>query len=282
MLRSMTEVEAAAWWGARGLKVVSHRGRFWKQTQPGFYEPIHWMARLSAAEASCPNRLHWGFRATLGEADDAEANAALPLHLLTDVAGYTLDRFQAKRRFHIRKAQKLAKFQVLDDPTLLREQGYDVYRSARLRIGSSVLSRDAYDTRLDHPCLGPKGRHTLVGVVDGKLAAYLTAFAVTKTAYIENLYLASEFMKTSIGSGLIYEFVQSCRGEGVIEQVVYGPHVPDAPALGVFKEGMGFPVQRIPSRMWLAPVVKAFVRRRHAHAYYMITGELRPDIAPPT
>jgi len=109
--------------------------------------------------------------------------------------------------------------------------------------------------------------------VDGRLAAYLIAFAVATTAYVENVYLASDFMSTSIGSGLIYEFVQTCRGLGVIEQVVYGPHVPDAPALGVFKEGMGFPVRRVPSRMWLAPVVKGFVRKRYPHAYYMITGE---------
>jgi len=269
----MTEAEAARWWGERGLKVLEHRGRHWKQTRPGFFEPIHWMARLSADEASCPNRLHWGFRATLAEADRSAANASLALHLLADVESYTLDRFQAKRRFHVRKAQKLADFRVLDEPGLLHEQGYEVYRSARERIRSSVHTEAEYHTRLDDPCLGPSARHTLAGVVDGRLAAYLVAFAVTGTAYIENVYLASEFMKSSIGSGLVYEFVESCRLSGAIGQIVYGPHVPAAPALGVFKEGMGFPVCRIPSRMWLAPLVRALVRRHDAHAYYMITGE---------
>lgn len=278
MLRSMTEAEAADWWGARGLKVVAHRGRHWKQSRPGFYEPIHWMARLSAEEATGPRKLHWGFRATLDDAHGAAANASLALHLLADVEGYTLDRFQAKRRFHIRKALKLARFQVLDEPGLLHEQGYEVYRSARQRIESSVVPEAVYHRRLDDPSLGPRGRHTLVGQVDGRLAAYLVAFAVAGTAYIENLYLASEFMKSSIGSGLVYEFVQSCRQSGAIGQVVYGPHVPDAPALGVFKEGMGFPVRRVPSRMWLAPFVRALVRRRDAHAYYMITGELDAPI----
>jgi hypothetical protein len=272
MLKSMSEEAAAAWWAARGLTTVLHRGRWWKQTRTGFYEPIHWLARLSDAEACPPRRLHWGFRATLDEASAAEANAALPLHLLSDVAGYTMDRFKAKRRFHVRKAQKLAEFGVQEDAGLLREQGYEVYRSARERIGSSVLSREAYAAQLDDPHVGPRGRYTLAGVVDGKLAAYLTAFAVAGSAYVENLYLSSDFMSSSIGTGLIYEFVQSCRRSGEIREIVYGPHVPATPALAVFKEGMGFPVQRIPARMRIAPIVKSFVRRRHAHAYYLMTG----------
>jgi hypothetical protein len=273
MLRSMTEAEAAEWWRARGLAVMSHRGRHWKQTRPGFLEPIHWLARLTRDEASCPPRMHWGFRATLDEPGSAAANAALALHLLSDVAGYTLERFPAKRRFHVRKAHKLARFEVLEDPRLLHEQGYAVYRSARERIRSSVLSEPDYHARLDDPSLGPRAQHILAGVVDGALAAYLTAFAVEGTAYIENVHLATEFMSASIGSGLIYEFVQTCRGTERIDRIVYGPHVPDAPALGVFKEGMGFPVQRIPSRMWIAPLVRTWLRRRHPHAYYMITGE---------
>jgi hypothetical protein len=272
MPTSMTEEQAAAWWRARGLTVVSHRGRYWKQTRTGFYEPVHWLARLSAEQATCPRRLHWGFRATLDEAAAPHANAALALHLLDDVAGYTMERFQAKRRFHVRKAHKLAEFRVLEDPALLHEQGYAVYRSARERIGSAALPEASYHAQLDDACLGPQGRHTHVGLADGKLAAYLVAFAVDGTAYIEHVHLASGFMSTSIGNGLVYEFVQSCRTTGAIERVVYGPHVPAVPALGVFKEGMGFPVARLPARMGLVPLVKGFVRRRHAHAYYMITG----------
>ena len=273
MLKSMTEAQAADWWRARGLAVMFHRGRHWKQTRPGFFEPIHWLARLSPAEAARPRRLQWGFRATLDGVAAPMANAALALHLLDGLEGYTLERLQSKRRFHVRKAQKLARFETIEDTTLLREQGYEVYRSARERIRSGVLPKPQYLARLDDPCLGPRGRHLLAGVVDGRLAAYLTAFAVEGTAYIENVHLASEFMSSSIGSGLIYEFVQQCRAAGAIERIVYGPHVPDAPALGVFKEGMGFPVQRIPSVMWLAPLVRLYIRRRHAHAYYMITGE---------
>jgi hypothetical protein len=270
MLTSMTETEAARWWTARGLQVVSHRGRPWKRTRAGFYEPIHWLARLSADEASRPRCVHWGYRATL--ADPAAANAALALHMLTDLPGYTLERFKAKRRFHVRKALELATFGELHEPALLHAQGYEVYRSARERIGSPALPETEYHARLDDPHVGPQGRHTLAGLVDGRLAAYLTAFAVSGTAYIENLYLASEFMSASIGSGLIYTFVQSCTRSGAIREIVYGPHVPAAPSLAVFKEGMGFPVLRVPSRMWIAPIVKGFVRRRQAHAYYMITG----------
>jgi hypothetical protein len=270
----MTEAEAAAWWGARGLKVVLHRGRFWKRTQPGFYEPVHWMARLSADEASAPSRLHWGFRATLDPAHGSSANASFALHLLSDVEGYTLDRFRSNRRYQIRKAQRGARYHVLNEVRLLHEQGYAVYRSSRQRIGSSVLSEADYHRRLDDLLLGPGLRHTVVvGLVHGRLAAYLAAYAVAGTAYLESIHLATEFMNTGVGNGLIYEFVQSCRASGVIRQVVYGPHVPGAEALTVFKVSMGFPICRIPSRIWLAPFMRAVVRWRDEHAYYMITGE---------
>jgi hypothetical protein len=271
-LRPMTEEEAGDWWRSQGLQVMRHRGRVWKMTRVGFYEPVHWMARLSAEQAVCPKRLRWGFRASLAEADHGAANAAIPVHLLADLENYTLESFRSKRRFHIRKAQKLARFVELRDSELLRDQGYEVYATARARQGKRPVSKAAYREQVGSNFIEPGRRFALAGLIDGRLRAYVSAYAVDETAYIEHVHVASDALRTSIGNGLVFELAQACRRSGEIREVVYGPETPTKPELAVFKEGMGFPVERIPAKMWLAPILGSFVRWRYSHAYYLITG----------
>ena len=271
---SMTEEEAATWYKKQGVGVIYNLGHYWKQSRFGFYEPIHLMARLSSEQAKCPARISWGFRASLCEADATTAKGSIAVHLLSDVKNYDLDWFRSKRRFHIRKALNLVQFVELQNSQLLQQQGYKVFCSAATRIGAPIPQQQKYLASLKN-YVEPKRRLAIAGLIDGKLAGYLVGYAINGIAYSEHVYIATEALSTSIGSGLIFEFVQACRRTGEIEQVVYGYHTPSNPSLGVFKKEMGFPVTHIPAKVWINPIVKAFIRNRYRNTdvEYILTGK---------
>ena len=273
VLISMTEAELANRQCEQGAHVVCHRGRYWRETRPGFYEPSHRMARLSAEQATRPvSLLCWGFRGALCEDDVAAANGSMPIHLLSNVEGYDLHSFRSKRRFHIRKCRKLVKIVELTGPALLQEQGYEVVLSAQKRTAyKKALSREDYLADIaDHTT--PGRRLILAGLIGAKLGGYITGHAVSGTAYIDSVHLATEALPTSIGSGLVFEVVQVWRRSGEIREIVYGQHTPEDRALCVFKEEMGFSVKHVPTKVCMNSIIRKFICWRSPHVYYRLTG----------
>jgi hypothetical protein len=62
VLASGDEEALAALRRRMGHRVLTHRGRYWTEAPRGFYQPIHWLARQRADEATAPRSLAWGFR----------------------------------------------------------------------------------------------------------------------------------------------------------------------------------------------------------------------------
>jgi hypothetical protein len=256
-----------------GRSVIEHRGRYWMEAPRGFYQPIHWMARLRADQATLPRRLAWGYRATLRDEDSgAHGNAALPVHLLADVPGYTFEALSRRHRRDLRVCAKRATIVELTGPQLLREQGLEVKRSAVQRTGyGDADSPELYLADLDH-FFGHDSQLVLAGLVDGRLGGYLTGTLVEGTAYIDNVWIATEALRTAIGTGMVFEFVQACRRAGDVREVVYGLHSVEDQSLGAFKESLGFPVTRVPAKARINRLVAAVVRGRRPHTYYRLTG----------
>jgi hypothetical protein len=136
---SLTEEELANWKREQGELVVCHHERYWTQIRPGFYQPIHLLAPLSADQAASPVLLSWGFRAALDESAAVAANGTIPVHLLSDLESYDLQKFSKNRRKHLQKYLKQIEFVELVTPRLLHEQGYEVYLSAMVRTGYAKL-----------------------------------------------------------------------------------------------------------------------------------------------
>jgi hypothetical protein len=237
----------------------------------GFYQPIHWLARLRVSEATMPRPLAWGYRAALCDEDAESANATLPVHLMSDVPGYTLDALNRKRRGELRTSRRRATIVQLVGPGLLREQGFEVKRSAVQRTGyGHAGSRELYLAQLDH-YFGSPSQLVLAGIVDGRLGGYLTGTRVHDTAYIDNTIIATDALRARIGTAMVFEFVQACRRGGARE-VVRGLHTPEDPSLVSYKEDLGFRVTRVPARVTINRCVAPVVRRRRPHAYYRLTG----------
>lgn len=272
VLASMTEEEFANWQRQQGMRFICHRGRYWEELRPGFYQPIHLLARLSAEQATRPAPLCWGFRSALCEDDVGAANGSIPIHLLSNFKGYDLQSLPSHRRNHVRKCRKRVKLVQLINSALLQEQGYEVVCSAIARTAHSTVPQpESYQASLvDY--ISPGHRLVLAGLIDCKLGGYITGYAVSGTAYIENVYIATEALPTSIGSGLIFEFMQACYRCGAIREVVYGQHSREDQSLCLFKEEMGFPVKLIPGKIRVNPIIAQYMRWRYPHKYYRLTG----------
>lgn len=271
-LVSLTEEELATWLVARGEKVVLHKGRYWLQNYPGFYSATHFLARRTPEEATRPCKACWGFRTALRDADRSEANGSMPLHMISDVANYTEQTLGSRNRNKLHKLRSQLRIAVLDRPDMLLEQGYDVLCSAhaRNRYGR-VPGRRAYQNMIKRYYDG--GRCLVLGgLINEKLGGYLTGYAVGKTAYIDDLFLHSDYLRTNISLGLFFEWMQVCRRSETVHEVVHGMHAREAPGLCHYKEELGISIVHVPTRIWFAPLAGKIVKMLRPHAYYRLTG----------
>lgn len=278
VLPSITEDQRVAWRKAQGARIVRYQGRYWESKPRGFYHALHWMARMEPEQAKCPSPFCWGYRATLDSAFSEEANGTLPVHLCEHVDDYSFDNIGSKRRNKIRNCQKQVDLVEILEPGLLCDQGYQVFLSAheRTRYGKR-LSFDEYCAQ-SSGYFGPGRGMVLGGIVQGRLGGYVAAYAVGRTAYIDNVVIATDALSTNIGTGLIFELMQACRRAGAIREAVYGLHAPEDSPLTKYKEEMGFPAVHIPTRYWFAPFLGPVVRQRAPFVYYRLTGKALPDV----
>lgn len=273
VLTSMTEEECARWYRERGTHVIFHQGRYWKETSKGFYQPLHWLARLRAEEATSPTKLCWGFQTTLSSEGARVANGSMPVHILPNLESYDFESLSPTRRTQLRKCGKLVKIVELIDSTLLQEQGYEVIVSAMTRTTDKTPpSKEKYLTQLVN-YVTPGRRLVIAGLIGDKLSGYVTGYAVNGTAYIENILIATDALSTHISKGLIFEFSQICRRSQAICELVNGLHTPENQKLCVFKERMGFQVKHIPAKVQMNRIMRYFIRWQCPHKYYRLTGE---------
>ena len=268
----LTEPQMAEWAREGGADIVCHRGRYWQKRYHGFYEPLHWLARLTADEATRPAMGCWGFRTTLCDSAAGAANAVMPVHLLSNLTDYTMENLPAKRRSDLRKSRKHVSVVQLTSPRILEEQGYEVEVSALRRIAPDRLrDRRSYLATLS-AFQGEPRDIVLAGLVQDKLAGYLTGYAVEDAAYIYSVRIATEYLSTAVGTALAFDFVQICNRSRGIREVVYGQHSIEDQPQAFFKEGMGFPVKAIPCRLWMLPGLRTIIRWRSPAKFYRLTG----------
>ncbi|HEX6112795.1 MAG TPA: hypothetical protein VFZ10_10825, partial [Geminicoccaceae bacterium] len=203
----MTEDELAAWRRAKGKRLARRRGRWWEEVKPGFYQAIHWLARQRQDEIERPTSFCWGFRTTLHDEDAGAANGWLPAHVLCDLGSYDFDALPAKSRNKLRKCWKTNEIVQVIEPTVLRDQGYEIRCSVHQRTGMwRPPSKQEYVAGLDE-YLGNRCRLVLAGLAEDRLRGYLDGFAVDGTAYIDHLYVHSGALQTEVGTGLVFAFV---------------------------------------------------------------------------
>jgi hypothetical protein len=269
----LTEKELAERRRAEGVRVLEHAGHYWEQIgAPGFFQPVHLLARLTPEEATRPTPFSWGYRAALTPEAVGAANGMVPIVRIEDLAGYDFDSLSSNRRNKLRKCQRLVQIVQLTGPGLLLEQGYEVVVDALSRTRhKSIPSPEQYVTTVKryfqggHWCI-------LAGLIDGKLGGFVDGYVVEGVAYGLSAYYATWALPTNISTGLIFEFMQILRRLQCVHTAVVGLHAPEVPQLSKFKDDMGIIVENVPIKWHMNMLARSFIRWRRPHAYYRLTG----------
>jgi len=256
-----------------GARVIEHGGRYWEETgAPGFFQPVHLLARLKPEEATRPTPLSWGYRAALTPEDAEAANGCIPVMRLADLASYDVNSLSKSRRNRLRKCQRLVRVVQLTGPGLLEAQGYELVVDALSRTGhKKPPSREDFVSEVRKYF---QGNHWCVfaGLIEGRLGGFRISYAVDGVAYGMSAYYATWALPTNISTGLVFEFAQLCRRTPRVRLFVNGLHSREDAGLGQFKEDMGFVLERMPSRWRMNALAQAFIRWNRPHAYYRLTG----------
>ncbi len=269
---SYSESELAIYEKRNGRKVLNIKGRFWKETFYGFYEPIHWLSCMDIEYIFRPTMRCWGYRSTLSIQDQSYANGFMPVHLLENIDGYTENTLPSKRRNQLRKSRKLAQIVQVIDPQPLYDFGYEILKSSVSRTGhGSITSYTKYCSDSCNQILDPK-RITIAGLVDGVIGGYMVLFAVDQVMYIDSVIIATDYLKTDIGTALVFEAVQIARRSEGIRSVVYGLNSREDSRLGVFKEGMGFDVRSWPIKYQIPSLMLHALGLYSPDKLYRLTG----------
>jgi hypothetical protein len=274
-LTVMTEADVAWMRAEEGDTVVQHDGRHWRTTFPGFYQPVHLLARLRAAEITRPALLCWGCRAALVEEDAHLANGSLPIYLMADLGHFGEGVLNRNRRSDLRRCRRQVELRRLRDASLLVEQGHAVFMSAVRRLGYwRPQTEDQYRRRVDQRA-GHGRRLIIAGLVDGRLAGYLDSFAVDGVLYPEEIFVATDALRTGIGTGLYVESIETARQAG-LRVACNGLHTPEDADLCRFKEGLGFRLVHLPARTVIPAPIRAYIRARRPATHYRLTGVKPP------
>jgi len=269
-----TEATLAEQMRRRGVRTALFRGRYWRHVGGLFWQPVHWLARLSADELGRPHSLCLGYASTVRPEDESAAAGRMPLHLLEgdDLKTYDTSTLPAKRRNQLRKAWKMVEVVQMIDPSAHLRRLYEVTCSAIKRFrGSRLPDFERLANGLQRRVC-EDGDLLVGGFVDGTLAGYFLVGCVDGVAYIDQVMLDTDYLASDIGTGLTFETVMVLKRHGAIQEVVYGRHTPERPRLSAFKEGMGFRVVSYPLKYWLSPFLRRYLSWRAPEKLYRITG----------
>jgi len=214
---------------------------------------------MRAAEVRRPTHFCWGFRAALAEEDAHLANASLPVHLLDDLPHFDERELSRNRKSDLRKCEDRVEVQRLTSPALLLEQGYEPFRSAQRRLGyARELSEAQYRARVLRRT--DWRRLIFAGLIGGFLGGYLDSYAIQGVLYLEELFVASEALRSGIGTGLYVAAIRAAARSGSIHTICNGIHRPERPTLTHFKEGLGFRVVALPALARIRAPLRTYLK----------------------
>ena len=274
-LAMMTEAGVAEWLASDGVRVVEHNGRYWQEVVPGFFQPVHYLARFEAEALGGPRRLCWGRRAVLVDRDAARANAVLPVHVLPDLASYGLQRLDGRRRNAINKALRKVEPVVLATPGLLLAQGSAVIAEAAARNHHNRPVTKAPFDSWARALFKQPGPLVVAMLEADRLLAFSITFAVDGTAYFQQHFVGHAGRSLNLDRLCFHVSALIAKATPEVATLVNGLHTPENAGLADFKQSQGLVVRAYPSLTVINPLATALIRRFRPNQYYRLTGRRR-------
>lgn len=269
----LTEERVAERFARGGTRVVLARGRFWREMAPGVYGSVHDLSRSSPAEAKRPRTACWGYRTTLNDEAASHATGRLPIHLITDAHNYDVARLPARTRRELRQFERNdVRLVHLNDPWILREQGYEVMLSWIRRTRHRAPEPQAtYYATVERIVRDP-AHVVLAGIRGNQLLGYSVSWVIDGSAHIKFFVISSQALPLHLSTALWFETAQFFRRNGLAKEISAGLAMPEREGLTDYKNRLGFKLVYLPSAVWLLPGLSTLIRRRYPYKYYRFTG----------
>ncbi|MBN1458139.1 MAG: GNAT family N-acetyltransferase [Armatimonadetes bacterium] len=252
--------------------VVERHGRYWRRVRPGVFEPVHYLACMSADEIGRPTPTCWAWKAALKPDHISHANGFIPVHLVEDVRSYGPASMERRKREELKKCRRLIRFVHITDSKILRADGWKVVLSTAARAPFTIAKTEReYQAWADREA---SDRRTVIvgGLRDNLLVGFMTAYAVEDTGYLHGLMVSKEHLSTGVSTGLYHEMMQLFKRIAGIKQVSASYHIPEDRGLCTYKARIGLPLAYIPSRFSLRPPVGQMLRMVRPGTYYRFSG----------
>lgn len=262
-------------WKAKfGAHIVKQDDTYWEEVRKGFFQPFHLLAKLQRDHVRKPRYMTWGYRAALVDDDLVHANGSIMVHEMSDLESFSLSSLSSKRRNHVNRSLKRVEFREISDLEFLKQAGYKVQQSClrRTRHMASPSKREFHSFCERNINPGDNSRAIVAGFVDGELAGFSSIYCIERYAYLDTTFIASEYLETSIGTGLLYQIIELCKRSSEIKVLINGLHARENKDLNHFKKNFGFRVVSVPARVEINPIASYMLRKRYPHKHYRLTG----------
>jgi hypothetical protein len=196
------------------------------------------------------------------------------MHLITDVEGYDVSRLPSRTRRELRQFQRNdVRIVHVKNPEVFQDQGYEVMCAwlARTRHRAAAPVK-RYLADAERNILDPT-RLVLAGMAGDKLLGYSTSWVVEGSVYIWEFHVSPEAFSLHLSTALWFETAQVYRRCGFAREICAGLAMPEKDGLTSYKNRLGFQLVRIPTRVWLLPLLAGYIRSRHPYQHYRFTGE---------
>ena len=248
-----------------------HRGIWWREVRPFFYQPAFFLQPVDGHRSS-PRRLKalLGYHHVVQEGQ--QANSCFKMLMLKDVKSYSLDSIYLKARNAIRKAQRLLEVKRITEVNDLLTGGYEAYVSFRRRTnwGRDKTNYDVFSHWITRAFRLEK-RFFLGAYFEGKLIAYMTQHLVEGIAAVGLLISHSDYLRYRPNDLLLHTFLTLCRRSPGVTMAQIGP-ASLRPSLDRFKMKFGFEAVSYPTYVWINPFVRPLLRRFYTEKYNQLLG----------
>lgn len=251
-----------------GARFHQTRGVWWQEAKPFFFTALPLFRTLRPGEA----RPRWpaalaGYQHAVP--DGVAANAMLGVMVLWNPMAYDLNGLSANTRSHVRRGLKRIDVRRIEDAEQLVDDGYAINLSALARQEwggdrSHYTNARRWATGLNATFALP-GREAWGAYADGRLVAYLRAYALEEDIYISSVMSRTDALPLYPNDALLHRFLESCRDRSGLRRVVFGLWCAK-PSLNEYKQRFGFTVLSLRLYRRLNPVIRLLLhlsRYRH-------------------
>lgn len=263
-------VEARDYLKHRGQICREFRGEWWyAQRSTLYWEPLRSLQALPAEKISWPTWAALGFRALV--ADPERANSLPTSVIIPNLRTYDETRLTRYRRREVRRALEQIRFEVVETPDILLQQGWSVASRAAAVSGHWLPGRQTDYIRHVKGSFETRPPLTVAAFDGDRLVGYMTSFAIGSQVNLLDIFISPDFRRNHTGVGLYWLTLRIWGRTAGVETALLGMPLPETPGVDAFKVSIGAAVESYPAISGLRLPAKIWLARTRPHSHMRLT-----------